>query len=61
MDEMMLDQWSNSACLGYVVAALENLGYVPDRISEVLIELLSRTLLVQEEMKRIMILQTNYR
>ena len=39
MDEMMLDQWSNTACLGYVVAALENLGYEPDRISEVLIEL----------------------
>ena len=39
MDEMMTTQWKNSICLGYVIAALENLDYEPDKISEVLIEL----------------------
>jgi len=39
VDEMILDQWKNSACLGYVISALENLGYKPERIIEVVFEL----------------------
>ena len=39
VDEMFLDQWSNTACLGYVITALENLGYKPVKIIEAVIEL----------------------
>ena len=42
MDEKLLDlfdQWNNSACLGFVITALENLDYEPKRIKELLIEL----------------------
>ena len=38
-NEMLMDQWKNSACLGYAIAALENLGYEPDKISEAVSEL----------------------
>ena len=39
MEEMMMDQWKNSACLGYVISALENLNYSPERIIEVVFTL----------------------
>lgn len=40
MDEMLTRQWKNSVCLGYVIAALENLNYEPERITEVVSELI---------------------
>jgi len=40
MDEMMMTKWKNSTCLGYVIAALENLDYEPERITEVVSELI---------------------
>ena len=33
------EQWKNSACLGYVISALENLDYEPEKITEVVAEL----------------------
>ena len=39
MDEILFDQWKNTACLGYVITALENLGYTPEKIIEVFFEL----------------------
>ena len=39
MDTMYFEPWKNSACLGYVVTALENLDYEPEKITEVVMEL----------------------
>ena len=37
--EMTVEPWKNSACLGYVITALDNLGYGPEKITEVVMEL----------------------
>ena len=34
-----VEPWSNHACLGFVISALENLEYEPEKISEVVMEL----------------------
>ena len=39
MDTMFFERWQNSACLGYVITALENLNYDEDKITEVVMEL----------------------
>ncbi len=39
MDETCFEPWSNTACLGYVISALENLGYAPEKITEAVMEL----------------------
>jgi len=33
------EPWKNTACLGYAISALESLGYAPEKINEVIIEL----------------------
>jgi len=38
-NDMPIEPWSNTACLGYVVTALENLDYTPEKITEVIMEL----------------------
>ena len=38
-DEKYTEPWKNTACLGYVISALENLGYAPDKITEIVMEL----------------------
>ena len=39
MDEKYFESWNNSACLGFVITAMENLGYEPEKITEVVMEL----------------------
>lgn len=39
MDGMYVEPWKNLACLGYVISALENIGYEPEKIAEVVMEL----------------------
>lgn len=34
-----METWSNSACLGYVIKAMENLGYSPEDIQAVVSEI----------------------
>jgi len=34
-----IEPWKDSACLGYVVFALDLLGYEPEKIAQVVIEL----------------------
>ena len=39
MEDLLYEQWKNSACLGFVISALENLGYEPEKISEITMEM----------------------
>lgn len=39
MTDTYCDPWDNDACLGYVISALENLGYTPEQIALVVMEL----------------------
>jgi Holliday junction resolvasome RuvABC DNA-binding subunit len=34
-----MELWTNSACFGYVIKALESLGYKPDEIQRVVNEM----------------------
>ena len=34
-----VEPWMNTACLGYVISALESLNYGPEKITEVIMEL----------------------
>ena len=38
-NEVFTEPWMNTACLGYAVTALDNLGYEPEKITEVVMEL----------------------
>ena len=37
--DMPVEPWQNSACLGYVISAMEYLEYEPEKIMEVTMEL----------------------
>lgn len=37
--EMLSEQWSNNACRGYVIWAMENCGFDPNDIQRVMMEL----------------------
>lgn len=37
--EMLSEQWSNNACCGYIIWAMENCGFAPDDIQRVVMEL----------------------
>jgi hypothetical protein len=39
MDTKYCEPWMNSACLGYVISAMENLNYTPGEIAEMVFEL----------------------
>lgn len=39
LDMMLAQRWSNNACRGYVIWAMENCGYKPDDIQRVISEL----------------------
>ena len=34
-----MEMWSNGACLGYVIAALERLSYKPEEIQKIVSEI----------------------
>jgi len=36
---LLFESWKNGACLGYVIAALENLDYEPQAIQQVVCEM----------------------
>ena len=36
---LMQDKWSNAACMGYAIAALENLDYKHEQICQVVTEM----------------------
>jgi len=38
-NELYVEPWKNSACLGYVITAMENLDFEPEKITEVIMEL----------------------
>ena len=38
-DSFYIETWKNSACLGYIISAMENLDYEPEKIIEVIMEL----------------------
>jgi len=39
MDDLFYEPWKNSACLGYIIMALENLNYSPEDITLIIVEL----------------------
>lgn len=39
LDMMLTERWSNNACRGYVIWAMENCGFTPDDIQQVVSEL----------------------
>ncbi|WP_070042997.1 hypothetical protein [Robinsoniella peoriensis] len=39
VDILLSDTWSNSACRGYVIKAMENCGFKPQDIKQVVVEL----------------------
>lgn len=39
LDMMLAKRWSNGACRGYVIWAMENCGFTPDDIQRVVSEL----------------------
>ncbi len=39
LDAMLVGRWSNGACRGYVIWAMENCGFTPDDIQRVVSEL----------------------
>lgn len=39
LDLMLAERWSNNACRGYVIYAMENCGFSPDIIKRVVGEL----------------------
>jgi hypothetical protein len=39
LDMMLTERWSNNACRGYVIWAMENCGFKPDDIQQVVSEL----------------------
>ena len=39
MEELLSEQWTNAACLGYTIAALENLDYKYEDIWQVVAEM----------------------
>jgi len=39
IQNMLFEPWKNGACLGYVITALENLDYEPQKIQEVVCEM----------------------
>ena len=39
IQDMLTDRWSNNACRGYVIKAMESCGYKSKDIREILIEL----------------------
>jgi hypothetical protein len=39
MDDPCFEPWSNTACLGYVTSALENLEVEPEKITQAVMEL----------------------
>jgi len=39
LQALLFEQWKNGACLGYVINALENLDYEPQKIQEVVCEM----------------------
>jgi len=39
LDMMLTERWSNNACRGYVIWAMENCGFKPDDIQRVVMEL----------------------
>ena len=39
MDKLLSEPWTNAACLGYVIAALENLDYSYDQIWQIVAEM----------------------
>ena len=39
MDVLLCEPWSNAACLGYVIMALENLDYRDEKIWQVISEM----------------------
>ncbi len=39
LDLMLTERWSNNACRGYVIYAMENCGFSPDDIKRVVGEL----------------------
>lgn len=38
LDEMLNQHWSNSACMGYAIIAMESLGYPPEKIQKAVLE-----------------------
>lgn len=42
IQDMLTDKWSNNACRGYVIKAMESCGYKSKDIREILIELYER-------------------
>lgn len=39
LDELLTQRWSNSACMGYAIIAMESLGYPPEKIREAVREI----------------------
>lgn len=39
LQALLFEQWKNGACLRYVIIALENLGYKPQKIQELVCEM----------------------
>ena len=39
LDRTLSERWSNNACRGYVIWAMENCGFAPDDIQRVVTEL----------------------
>lgn len=39
LDEMLNQRWSNSACMGYAIIAMESLSYPPEKIREAVREI----------------------
>lgn len=39
MDDLYFEPWKKGACLGYVIMALENLDYPPEKITEIVMDL----------------------
>lgn len=39
LGEMLNQHWSNSACMGYAIIAMESLGYPPEKIQKAVLEM----------------------
>ena len=39
LDELLTQRWSNGACLGYAIIAMESLGYPPEKVREAVREM----------------------